>query len=225
MQFRSVLKMRHLGSRRTLILVVTVSTVTVLAIASIALATGGGGAGSTGPSRLAQMSATGHSLSFHRLTQRDVKVLRRSGAKTATGGISEVAARSGFAFYTVPSVSGGTCYAFGRPKTSVAIDFIACPETSASFPFPSNSAPIFDMSLFAIDPDMQTATAGLLAGFAADGVAKVAAMGTDGRVLATAAVQNNVYVLLHPTDAVVSAIAAFDALGSDVYEKPITPSS
>jgi hypothetical protein len=153
----------------------------------------------------------------------------KSLAKLDFVGITKVADRSGESFYVLKRRDGSSCYADGptrgfraRPtdKDLTLLAGILCRPT---YPFPSRTAPVFDMSAFHSKSfSTSTGVSGSyvwrLRGFAADPVSKVAVIGTDNVLRDETPVTDNVYsganiLPIFPP----KQIVAFDRQGQRVY--------
>ena len=143
--------------------------------------------------------------------------LRRLGATR----IREIAERGGRSYYVVDKADGGRCFAVGYAASSDRLGQISCPQSPA---FPSPSRPILDLAVYHGAPGTTLPLEGSpcclwrLEGFAADGVASVGVETSDGRVVATTDVVDNVYLRTDdlPSEPV-RAIVAFDSGGARLY--------
>jgi len=128
-------------------------------------------------------------------------------------------ARHGLAFY-VTTQDGTACYSAGDAavgKSGRAVtDSLGCPSD-----FPTASKPVLDDSFVSMDPSSGAITVLRLSGLAADPVARVGVISTDGAV-SYAPVINNVYDLTG-LSVLARAIAAYDASGNTLYTIPLSP--
>ena len=110
--------------------------------------------------------------------------------------------RAGIRFYAARRANGDFCFAIDADRGKA----VGC---SVSRAFPSRVRPIVDFSRFS--------DGARIAGFAADGVSRVALVDTSGAQVASAAVVGNVYAAPGAADAV--GVVALDADGKVVYER------
>ena len=112
--------------------------------------------------------------------------------------------RDGIEFYAARRADGGFCFA-------VALDGRRAVGCNASPPFPSPERPIIDFSRFS--------KGARIAGFAADGVSRVALVDASGETIASAPVVDNVYAATN-TEPGATGVQALDAEGNVVYSRP-----
>lgn len=139
------------------------------------------------------------------------------------GDVRLLGRRAGVAFYAAAGRSGGLCFATGSasgaaPKLNY---FMGCQRaTSSSFPSPKE--PILDLSPLKSPNPREVVYVQRLAGFAADGVARVAVVGLDGSMVHTADVADNIYATeWFSTDIPSTTIVALDREGHVLYRKPL----
>jgi hypothetical protein len=145
---------------------------------------------------------------------RNLDVLRRGGGTDELRLLDE---REGFVLYTAPAKHGGLCFAVGPARTG-GIAVLACPSNEAAFGFPSVDFPILDMSGMAMG-DEGVIYLGLV-GFAADGVAQVAVIDSNGARHA-AAVQRNVFARRMLPREFIETIVALDASGREIFRREL----
>jgi hypothetical protein len=128
-----------------------------------------------------------------------------------------MARRARTAFYRLLRSNGDSCYAMGPAGTakgppSSFPHTISAFKCSARFP---DGQPILDLSVIGADKPDTTLHVIALRGFAADGVASVAAVDAAGTVVARARVVNNVYMLkLADNAAHAGFVQAYDSAGN-----------
>ena len=141
-----------------------------------------------------------------------------------TDDIRRLGERAGVAFYVGRSEDGGLCFATGSaagpaPKLD---HFIGC-QANVPDAFPSPEQPILNLgSAFKTTPLPRQITYILrLGGFAADGVASVGYVDTNG-VTHTTPVVDNIYATdWFDEDVPAIAIVALDAEGRELYRDPL----
>jgi hypothetical protein len=140
-------------------------------------------------------------------------------------GMRRLGVRAGVAFYIGRSERGGLCFAAGSAEGSAPRlnHFIGC-QADTPDAFPSPQRPIFSLSAFKTTPLPRQVTYILrLAGFAADGVARVGYIDTKG-VTHTTPVVDNIYGLdLSHKDVAATAVVAFDTEGRELYKVLLPP--
>lgn len=130
-----------------------------------------------------------------------------------------VAERAGKRFY-VGTGPGRRCYISGSQGTAAAFGTIACLD-SAPENFPSAKQSILDFSEYRGEPAPSSRMfVGRIAGFAADGVSRVAVITASGKA-AAADVVNNVYASDTGLSEPVVKIEAYDAAGAVIWSQPI----
>lgn len=130
--------------------------------------------------------------------------------------LNHLGTRAGMTYYAGPGATGGKCYAIG-PANTGGIAVLSCLDPVA--PFPSEDAPILDMSGMAGDPGTHSVTFLELSGFAADGVAKVGLIDVNG-VLHGAEVRDNIYYADLP-QVPARALVAVDGSGQEIFRRPL----
>lgn len=143
------------------------------------------------------------------------------------GGMRRLGERAGVAFYVGRSDRGGLCFATGSAAGSAPkLDhFMGC-QADVPDAFPSPSRPILDLSSFMSPNPREIVYITRLSGFAADGVASVGYIDTNG-VTHTTPVIDNIYAIdLFHKDVAATAIVALDSEGRELYKRPLlhTPS-
>ncbi len=125
-----------------------------------------------------------------------------------------IASRDGISFYAARRADGHLCFAVDAAPGAPAHKGVGCDLGNPSLPgnpaFPSPARPIIDFSRFS--------NGAHLAGFAADGIATVGLLDTEGNVIASAPVSENVYALANPSGGGV-AVEALDTHGSVIYQR------
>jgi hypothetical protein len=121
-------------------------------------------------------------------------------------------------FFTASAAHGGLCFAVG-PASTRHIRVLFCPSQEATPRFPSDNAPILDMSGKAMSNEGRVIFLDL-AGFAADGVAEVAVIDSNG-VRHAARVQRNVFARRNMPGESIEAIVALDASGSEILRREV----
>jgi hypothetical protein len=144
----------------------------------------------------------------------DADVLRRGGGRPQLNLLAE---RDGFAFYSAPAQSGGTCYAVGAVTTR-RLGVLFCPNEGSVFP--SAAMPILNMSGQVFDGEGAVFLG--LSGFAADGVAKVGLVDVTGELHAADAV-DNVYARRDLPRRRARALVAFDSDGNEIFRRDLSP--
>lgn len=159
--------------------------------------------------------SSGSPVSFDSFGRNDQALLTSLGADVQS---TLIGALRGTAFYEFGARDGGVCWAFGSAVKG-GLD-VACSHGPSPL-----SQPLVDMSIVAFDP-ASGATGGIhlvsLQGVAADGVAAVGVVTSDGASRTTPAI-NNVYRMPDadiPSGAV-TALVALDASGATVWADPI----
>ena len=141
--------------------------------------------------------------------------------------------RAGIAFYVGRHERGGLCFATGSVARSVPKlnGSIGCQNPSAdAFPSPTN--PILGLASSFRSPPAYESPSGhrvtyitRLGGFAADGVASVGYIDTNG-VTHTTPVVDNIYGRIVSEEGVEAiAIVALDAEGREIHRQPLGPTS
>ena len=180
--------------------VLTVAAIVAAAIATPAVAM---------RSELADLfgfSNRGSAVVPKQLSAADIATLRRVGL---LGGLRFLGTRSGIAFYTGRSASGGRCF-----TAQPAMRF-GCVAPKA---FPSPAQPIVDLSPTRASPTGRFFYVWRLEGFASDGVRSVDVVTATGRRFSVD-VEHNIYASGLLPEVRAAAIEARDAAGRVVYRK------
>jgi hypothetical protein len=151
------------------------------------------------PPGLDRVTAVGSPVSATGDAEATLTRLGDRGNLGATKAISRVLQRGGEAFYRIATSSGTDCFASSSGSTPTAsvssFDAVGCPQPALNpDSFPSAALPLLDMSMAvrsAADPDHPTLKK--VEGFAADGVAAVGVMRSNGEIAARIPVDHNVY--------------------------------
>ncbi len=137
------------------------------------------------------------------------------------GGTSlrQIAAHDGHAYFVANLRGGGLCVSIARIGNPTLLGSILC-----SPDFPSPARPILDRSGFAGPPSEPQVSR--LEGFAADGVASVGVVTTNGELKAVTPVRDNIYRRTKdlPTETT-RAVVALDANGKRIYSMCFDTSS
>jgi hypothetical protein len=142
------------------------------------------------------------------------RTLRRLGISDAST-VYRLAVRDGRAFYRLGANRRGVaCYSSGRPQEPGLIGSASCASG-----FPSRVQPVLDFTSVELSRD---GSVRLLRaeGIAADAVATIELVDRAGAVLATAPVEENVYVLRPPPRGV-SGLVGRAAGGEAVFRRPL----
>lgn len=152
------------------------------------------------------------------IPESSLSTITRVGATPES--IQLIATRGGKSFYAARSTEGHVCIGVAD-ATASALTFtrLQC-GGSQDNSFPSPAIPVVVASPVFGGPDSADAFLKELAGFAADGVARVEAIGPSG-VVATAEASGNVFYAAVPHGPVTS-IAAYDDAGNKVWSEPLT---
>jgi len=130
-----------------------------------------------------------------------------------------LAARNARSFYRLSRDDGSVCYAVNSSPDTDRIGNTVCPLTPTQFPTPTT--PVLDLSVFEstshVPGDFHVVAA---QGFAADGVAKVALLDRQGRVIARQRAADNVYAVDLPPGRLAATVVAYDADGGEVFRVP-----
>jgi hypothetical protein len=196
--------------RRTTVIAVT----GVIALGATALALlllGPTATGSPPGGNLAQMSNKGQPIEPGNGQRQE---LQNVGAIA----VSRMATRAGRFFYRLVQPDGTVCYAIDTTGGD-HLGNTSCPASGTTFP--TSSDPVLDLSIFEstshIPGDFHIVSA---QGFAADGVASVALLNSDGRLVSRKRTAGNVYALDVPSGRAATSVVAYDARGSEVYRVP-----
>lgn len=146
-----------------------------------------------------------------------LSALDRLGASPGT--VRLVATREGEAFYAARSTTGQLCVGVADAgSTALSFDNLRC-GGGGSDSFPSAGVPVIETSAVFGQDGSADVFMHQLAGFAVDGVARVAASGPSGVVI-SAEVKDNVFFTDVPHEPV-TAIEAFDAAGNLMWTRPL----
>jgi hypothetical protein len=176
---------------------------------------------------LSSMNANINGSSNSGATPATVKNLAELGYSS----IDKIADLNGQSFYVLQRTSGATCYATGQTgglaltpadpayrndgfRNGSLFSQVACPGAPTS-EFPSQQQPILDLSVLHGQPGYVSE----LEGFAADPVAKVGVIGTDGQLYDVTSVENNVYEASNLPTVDAKELVAFDSTGKQVYSE------
>lgn len=124
------------------------------------------------------------------------------------------------AYYEVRKATGERCFANGEIAKRPQVASLNCPAPGGSLAYPSGAQAILDFSSFALDGRTNESRLDVLTGIAADGVARVGIVGSDGKIRSTA-VTGNAYYASGLYEGPVAAIVALDSEGRIVYERPL----
>jgi hypothetical protein len=136
-------------------------------------------------------------------------------------GVFLLAVRGDRAFFHVDSATHSGCFGEG-PAMQVAADTYQLGLVECGGQFPSVSVPVLDQSVMEVSRAHGFRVM-RIQGFAADGVATVAATDVHGSVLAETAVADNVYKLTAYAPGQVAELVARDPSGRVVYTVPLGP--
>lgn len=170
------------------------------------------------------LSNPGEPIASNEIAGADLNSFQASGA--IKSGVYRLAVRGTHVFYAAHSASGGLCLAVGNITSPqpTTLSSTGCLRPSPTA-FPSATNPVEDFSVIGYDAATNVFTVRYLGGFAADGVASVAVLGVDGKVIATAQVIDNVYSSENVPDVGASAIAVYDPSGKEILHRTLDPAS
>jgi hypothetical protein len=134
-----------------------------------------------------------------------------------TGEVLLIAERKGLRFLRLPRVDGSSCWATAdRRFGDWGLTEFACETDFTRFPDPRR--PVLTVGRLGVspDPELRLIDYTTFAGFAADGVRRVAVIDEHDRVVPVAEVVRNVFYAPTPPTRV-KAIAALDAAGMVVW--------
>jgi hypothetical protein len=123
--------------------------------------------------------------------------------------VEDLGVRDGTTFYVTKNAAGDDCFAL-----SGHVQAIWCVLGES---FPSEQRPVIGLPLSHHDPG------GELAGYAADGIARVALLDDTGAVVVSAPVSDNIYEAPFTPGAPIASLAAYDASGNVVYTHQLLP--
>jgi hypothetical protein len=168
-------------------------------------------------------SNSGRSVSTQQLELNDAQILEQDHVDIGAG-VKLLATRDGTAFYASRTSDGRTCFLNG-PASGTAPTRILI-STPCESDFPSVEHPLLGQYVLVRKPPNRLQSVGGLEGLAADGVATVEAVDTNGDVILKAPVSGNVYFAhldLQRTEITAAAakIVALNASGDVVYTEAI----
>jgi len=216
---------RHRQHRKRRRLVTIAVTLAVAAIAVPALATTGMlrslvPGTSVSPSRLSATDIRGLAVLATRkpigLDQLELSSRRR----TALGafGLQDlrlIAVRSGVSFYVLGRRNGRRCYAVGPDRPGNLFGEVSCGGPADVFPAPQQ--PVFDLSIDGANAPNEPMHAIQLRGIAADGIAVVGVLGSDGHIHGKTEVRDNVFVSDALPPSADGPLVAYDPRGEIVW--------
>jgi hypothetical protein len=126
------------------------------------------------------------------------------------------------AYYLITRAGGSSCVAVGLLRNRPHIGSVDCQAPGAGAEFPSTKRPILDRSMYSVGSASRQWML-VLAGLAADGVARVGVVDAHGRLYSTPTVRH-VYYLSDLPDGPLRAIVASDAYGRRIYTLPLQDS-
>lgn len=200
-------------------------TVLVAAIAVPALATTGlfrsllpGAAVS--PGRLSPSDVRGLAVLASRkpLPLAQLKLSGERRKALATFGLEDLrllAVRDGISFYVLDRSNGHRCYALGPDLPGHRFGEVSCGGPADVFPSPQQ--PVFDLSIDGANAPSEPMHVIQLRGIAADGIAAVAVLGSDGQLYGKTTVSDNVFVGGELPPAADGPLLAYDATGKTVW--------
>lgn len=204
-------------SRQRRVAAAAIAVIT-LAIAAPAVAIGGG--------QLVGLFGGGTPVGTERLSTYDLHVIgamasgvsprvpasqRQDLERFSASSLRQIATRDGHAFFVATRQEGGLCVSVGVLGSDRILGSIIC-----SPDFPSRSMPILDQSTFGGSPEMPSVTR--LEGFAADSVATVGILTSNGNVEAKTPVRDNVYSRVDGfPDQTVLGVVALDENGDRLH--------
>jgi hypothetical protein len=197
-----------LRKRLTLLTSLAAGAISALVVGGYAIATGP----SPAPPRFDHISNTGTSVPA--LASKNALSLTGGGARAE---LRRLGMRGPLAFYVAPGSDSGLCFATGSVRTG-GIAMLGCPGDRGRLEFPSDDAPVLNMGAIEVEPNGDVYVLGL-AGFAADGVARVGVVDTAGALHAADVTDNLFYRDLPRTHA--AAFIAFDATGGEVMRRTL----
>ncbi len=172
--------------------------------------------GSDEDSGLAAMSTRGRPV--------EVPVPERIGPPNSpllTGEALLIGKRAGFRFLRLPREDGSSCFAYSELRSGVwQLLGLNCETGFQRFPDPKR--PVMTVSGLQLFPGEQLFVYDTVAGFAADGVKRVAVIDAQDRVVPIAEVVDNVFYSDGPEDRV-KALAALDEAGEVIWRTAAIP--
>jgi hypothetical protein len=163
--------------------------------------------------RHATLRPTGLPVTF---TGRGRMMLKHVGA---TGPSYFVATRAGRSFYRLTNPRGQTCFGSGPDRASAGRATLGV--AMCSHEFPSVGLPVLDLSVYDWPRGGGPAHAYRLEGVAVDGVAAVDWLDTDGAVVASVPVVDNIYRATSVPKEALSRVVAVDASQRPVWASPL----
>lgn len=153
------------------------------------------------------------------LSMSDLTAVEQSGFGSD---IRKLGERAGVAFYVARSKTGGLCFATGSasgaaPKLG---HFVGC-QRSIENAFPSPDKPILNLSPIKMVNPREAAYVLRLVGFAADGVAQVGFVATDGSLQTTPVVDNVFATDWFDPPVAATRMVALDGDGNTVFEQSL----
>ncbi|HEV8685764.1 MAG TPA: hypothetical protein VGQ84_00675 [Gaiellaceae bacterium] len=106
---------------------------------------------------------------------------------------TRIGAAGPIVYYEIRKQSGERCFGSGRVAMRPEVQSLYCPASGRSFAYPSASQPIVDFSSFVLDARTDASRLSVLTGIAADGVARVGVVGTEGAIHSVAVRENAYY--------------------------------
>ena len=152
------------------------------------------------------------------LSQVDLPAGRLAALQSAgLTGIRLIGQTQGFAFYAFDLKNNRQCYDAVRQTTARIVGGIMrCSSNPTGPTFPSPERPVVDLSLVGADAGQPIHTI-QLAGIAADGIAAVAVLGSDGNVYGKTQVVGNVYVSTGLPPQADGPVITYDASGATIW--------
>ncbi len=197
---------------RRLVAVSILAVIAVGVVAAFFLLRGG----SEEDSGLAAMSSRGRPV--------EIAVPERIGAPNSpllTGEAILVGERAGFRFLRLPREDGSSCFAYSELRSGDwQLLGLSCETGFQRFPDPAQ--PVMTVSGLQLFPGEQLFVYDTVAGFAADGVKRIAVIDAQDRVMPIAEVVDNVFYSDGPEDRV-KALAALDESGEVIWRTAAIP--
>jgi hypothetical protein len=144
------------------------------------------------------------------------------GEPKFTGDAVLIAERRGLRFYRLPRADGSSCWAAGELRGGIwQIVELVCEKGFQRFP--DAKRPVVNVSRFEISIEAPHLHYTSLAGFAADGVTRIAVVDTNNGLVPVADVLNNVYYSKELPKDGVNGLAALDEDGKVVWRSVAAP--
>jgi hypothetical protein len=193
---------------------ISIATLIAISVAAGATAVALGGsdrARSTGSSAraLAQMSNVGKQAVLGKRAQVQLAKSNLDGTVALLG------SDGGRAFYRIDNTSNGTCFGVGPAAATASFGVISCPSGA----FPTADKPVLDFSIIDIVRGSDQVRVWRAEGMAADGVATVGFVDTNGKTIATHPVVHNLYHFATPPSNTIGGLVAFDSNGTKIYSE------